>query len=56
MSGKDEEWLDALIRHYGLDISGVLIASLDTQGGLHVQDMRGSILHIRAMTSQEVVW
>ena len=56
MSGKDAAWLDALLRHYGLDLSGVLIASLDTQGGLHVQDMRGSILHIRAMTSQEVVW
>lgn len=56
MSGKDEAWLDALLRHYGLDLSAVLIASLDTQGGLHVQDMRGSILHIRAMTSQEVVW
>jgi uncharacterized membrane protein YcaP (DUF421 family) len=56
MTGKDEAWLDALIKHYGLDFSGILIASLDTQGGLHVQDMRGSILHIRAMTSQEVVW
>ncbi len=56
MSGKDEGWLRALLGHYGMEFSKVLIASLDTQGGLHVQDMRGSILHILALTSQEVVW
>jgi uncharacterized membrane protein YcaP (DUF421 family) len=56
MSGKDEAWLKELLGHYGLEFPKVLIASLDTQGGLHVQDMRGSILHIVALTSQEVVW
>lgn len=56
MSGKDEAWLKELLGHYGLEFPKVLIASLDTQGGLHVQDMRGSILHILALTSQEVVW
>lgn len=56
MSGKDEPWLKELLGHYGLEFAKILIASLDTQGGMHVQDMRGSILHIRAMTSQEIVW
>ncbi len=56
MSGKDEAWLRALLQHYGLAFENVLIASLDTLGGMHVQDMRGSLLHILALTSQEVVW
>lgn len=56
VSGKDEAWLKALLGHYALECSGVLIASLDTKGGMHVQDMRGSILHILALTPQEVVW
>jgi uncharacterized membrane protein YcaP (DUF421 family) len=56
LTGKDEQWLLALLKHYGLDVAGVLIASLNTQGGMHVQDMRGSLLHIRAMTDAEVVW
>ena len=56
MSGKDEPWLHELLGHYGLEFEKVLIASLDTQGGMHVQDMRGSILHMQALTSQEVVW
>lgn len=56
MTGKDEAWLTALLKHYGLEIAGVTIASLDTQGGLHVQDMRGGILHMRAMTDAEVIW
>ena len=56
MSGKDESWLHELLGHYGLEFPKVLIASLDTQGGMHVQDMRGSILHILALTSQEVIW
>ena len=56
MSGKDEAWLRELLGHYALEFSGILIASLDTQGGMHVQDMRGSILHMQAMTDAEVVW
>lgn len=55
-SGKDEAWLRELLGHYGLGFSNVLIASLDTQGGMHVQDMRGSLLHMQALTGQEVVW
>jgi uncharacterized membrane protein YcaP (DUF421 family) len=56
MSGKDEAWLKELLGHYALEFSGVLIASLDTKGGMHVEDMHGSILHIKALTDAEVVW
>jgi uncharacterized membrane protein YcaP (DUF421 family) len=56
MSGKDEKWLGELIGHYGLALQDVLFASLDTKGGMHVQDFRGSILHMQALTAAEVIW
>lgn len=55
-AGKDEPWLTELLGHYNLTARDVLLASLDTQGRLHVQDMRGGILSIEAIKPEEVAW
>ena len=56
MSGKDEEWLSALLGRYGIAASGVLIASLSRSGTLHVQDMADTIFEIHALKQEEVCW
>ncbi len=55
-TGKDEKWLSGLLKQYNLDIERVLLASLDTQGKMHLQDMRGATLNFRAMAPEEVIW
>lgn len=56
VTGRDEKWLRGLLRKYGLDIEGVLLASLNTQGLMHVQDNAGTILCLKAMEPEQVGW
>lgn len=56
MSGYDEKWLCELLRHYHLTTQDVLLASLDTKGRMHVQDFNDTIISIRALKPEQVVW
>lgn len=56
MIPNDENWLKELLSHYRLEPEDVLIASLNTQGRMHVQDMSGTILSIQALKQEEVKW
>lgn len=56
MSGQDEPWLNELLKHYNLTPRDVLLASLDTEGMLRVQDMRGALISMQAMNGAEVGW
>ena len=55
-SGQSEKWLMELLGHYNLKAQDVLLASLDTQGGLRVQDMNGALLTMQALRPEEVCW
>ena len=55
-SGRDEAWLSALLTERGLTPEQVLLASLDTGGGLSLQLRRGASLKLRAMAPEEVRW
>ena len=56
MSGQDASWLEALLSHYHLTVPQVLLASLDTQGELRVQDMRGALITMQALGPEEAGW
>ena len=55
-SGKDEAWLQSLLKKQGLSEGAVYLASLDTRGGLLLQLMDGSVQTIAAMQPGEVKW
>lgn len=55
-SGQSEDWLLKLLGQYNLKPDDVLIASLDTEGALRVQDMNGALLSLRALARGEVRW
>ena len=55
-TGRDEAWLSALLTERGLTPEQVLLASLDTGGGLSLQLRRGASLKLRAMAPEEVRW
>lgn len=56
MSGRGEQWLKDLLARYGLSEKTVLLASLAKTGLLHIQDMDGALLEMRALTPGEVRW
>lgn len=55
-SGQSEAWLCALLKHYNLQPHDVLLASLNTQGRMHVQDMNGGLISMEALKPEEVSW
>ncbi len=56
MSGQNRDWLIGLLSQYNLKEGDVLLASLDTEGLLRVQDMNGALITMRALTPEEVLW
>lgn len=56
ISGKTEEWLGALLAKHGLRIQGLLYASLNTDGRLHLQEFSGRTRTIDAMPEGEALW
>lgn len=55
-SGRDRAWIEQLLGLYNLKIKDVLLMSLNTEGKMHVQDMRGATLNFEAMKPEEVNW
>ena len=55
-AGKNEAWLKELLAGRGLAPQLVYLASLDTQGRLHLQLPDGAILRFQAMDAGEVKW
>jgi Predicted membrane protein len=56
ISRQDERWLTTLLAHYNLKPQDVLLASLDTSGTLRVQDSSDALLHMQALSPEEVCW
>lgn len=56
MVQRDEIWLESVLKKYGLMPKAVLLASLNTLGVLHVQDMENSVLLLNALKPEEVTW
>lgn len=55
-SGHQEDWLLEILNRYGLSPKAVLLASLDTMGGLRIQTMDGALITLQALKPQEVSW
>ena len=55
-SGHDEAWLSDLLRQHQLDVPGVYLASLDTQGQMLIQRKNGGVETFAAMSPAKVVW
>ena len=55
-SGRDEKWLRSLLSQNGLEPSGLLYASLNTDGNMHLQEFSGHVRTFRAMPENEALW
>ena len=55
-SGRDEVWLETLLKDRGLKTEQVYIAALDTRGTLTLQLKRGGILKLTAMPPEAIGW
>ena len=56
MAGKDQAWLDRMLSGLHLGIEQVFICSLNTQGEMHIQDMKGAVSKVQALQPGEVKW
>ena len=56
MTGKDQPWLEGLLRGRGLAPAQVFLASLDTHGRMTLQLMGGELIRFQAMKPEEVRW
>ena len=55
-TGRDENWLRALLGGRGVAPEAVYLASLDTQGRMMLQLTDETVMRFAAMTPQEVIW
>jgi len=55
-TGRDEEWLSALLARNGLSVQGILYASLNTDGKMHLQEFSGRVRAIEAMPDKQAQW
>jgi len=55
-SGKDAAWLDGLLQKRGLNVKGIYLATLDTQGRMTLQLRDGGVMRFQAMNAREVEW
>lgn len=56
LTKRDEAWLNGVLAPRGKTSGSLLLASLDTQGLLHIQDKTGNIFDIQAMEPGEANW
>ena len=55
-TGKDEAWLNRLLKARSLTVETVFFSSLNTEGEMLIQPMTGEIETLRAMNEGEVGW
>lgn len=55
-TGKDEAWLNRLLKARSLTVETVFFSSLNTEGKMLIQPMTGEIEMLRAMNEGEVGW
>lgn len=55
-TGKDEAWLNRLLKARSLSVETVFFSSLNTEGEMLIQPMTGEIETLRAMNEGEVGW
>lgn len=55
-AGRDAKWLERLLSDSNLRAEGLLYASLNTDGMLHLQEFSGQVRKIQAMPEQEAIW
>ena len=55
-TGKDESWLNRLLKARSLTVETVFFSSLNTEGEMLIQPMTGEIETLRAMNEGEVGW
>ncbi|MBQ3223826.1 MAG: DUF421 domain-containing protein [Clostridia bacterium] len=55
-TGRSEEWLSALLAENALSVPGILYASLNTDGVLHLQEISGGVRSVQAMEPEQANW
>lgn len=54
--GRDEQWLIDLLGKNGLSAAGLLYATLNTDGQMHLQEYSGHVRAIQAMSEGDALW
>lgn len=55
-TGRSESWLGGLLAEHGLSVRGLLYATLNTDGMMHLQENTGRVRSLRALPETEANW